>query len=76
MLWLAEHLLKERLPVANIIFHSSELIPGGSPYNRTAEDVETFYRDLEALLGFLAERGAEGKTFREFHEEWTARARA
>ena len=76
MLWLADHLLKRGLPVANIIFHSSELIPGGSPYNRTAEDVEAFYENLEALLGFLAERGVEGRTFREFHDEWAARARA
>jgi hypothetical protein len=76
MLWLAGLLLKQELPVANIIFHSSELIPGGSPYNRTTEDVEAFYEDLEALLAFLAERGVEGRTFREFHDEWAARARA
>jgi hypothetical protein len=76
MLWLAEHLLKAGLPVANIIFHSSELIPGGSPYNRTSGDVETFYENLETLLGFLAERGVEGRTFREFHDEWATRARA
>ena len=76
MLWLADHLLKQEIPVANIIFHSSELIPGGSPYNQTAEEVERFYRDLEALLEFLAERGLEGKTFREFHDEWATRAQA
>lgn len=74
MLWLAGRLLKNEAPVANIIFHSSELIAGGSPYNRTQEDVERFYRHLESLLGFLAERGAEGRTFREFHSEWAERA--
>ena len=31
-------------PCFNIIFHSSELLPGGSPYNVTKEDVERFYR--------------------------------
>ena len=72
MLWLAEHLLKSKMPVANIIFHSSELIPGGSPYNATAKDVETFYEKLSTLLRFLAERGVEGRTFREFHDEWVA----
>lgn len=74
MLWLADHLLEHEMPVANIIFHSSELIAGGSPYNRTPEDVEAFYQKLESLLGFLAARGIEGRTFREFHDEWAARA--
>ena len=76
MLWLAAHLLKTQTPVANIIFHSSELLPGGSPYNTTHEDVENFYKNLEALLSFLTERGVEGRTFREFHQEWVAGAPA
>ena len=76
MLWLADHLLKAKMPVANIIFHSSELIPGGSPYNSTEEDVETFYENLSTLLRFFAERGVEGRTFREFHDEWVAGERA
>ncbi|MEE9263577.1 MAG: deacetylase, partial [Vicinamibacteria bacterium] len=59
-----------------IIFHSSELIPGGSPYNSTEEDVEIFYENLSTLLRFLAERGVEGRTFREFHDEWVAGERA
>jgi len=76
MLWLADHLLRNEAPVANIIFHSSELIAGGSPYNRTGEEVERFYRHLETLLRFLTERGAAGRTFREFHAEWATGARA
>jgi peptidoglycan/xylan/chitin deacetylase (PgdA/CDA1 family) len=76
MLWLAEHLLTSKAPVANIIFHSSELIAGGSPYNSTEEDVEKFYQNLTTLLRFLAQRGVEGRTFREFHQEWTTGDRA
>jgi hypothetical protein len=56
--------------VANIIFHSSELLPGGSPYNVTRADVDNFYASLGALLEFLASNGVKGKTFREFHDEW------
>ena len=70
MLWLAEHVVSTKVPVANIIFHSSELLPGGSPYNSTVEDVEAFYDNLSTLLRFLAERGVEGRTFREFRDEW------
>jgi hypothetical protein len=70
MLWLARHLLKSKVPVANIIFHSSELIAGGSPYNATEDDVERFYQSLETLLQFLSDNGVKGKTFREFRDEW------
>jgi hypothetical protein len=70
---LARRILEEnesnRAP-ANVIFHSSELLPGGSPYNETKDDVERFYRDLEGLLSFLVENGARGATFREFRDSW------
>jgi hypothetical protein len=67
---LARRVLDEGRAPANIIFHSSELLPGASPYNPTPSDVERFYRDLESLLAFLVEGGATGATFREFREGW------
>ena len=69
MLLLARRVLDAGLP-ANIIFHSSELLAGASPYNQTREDVERFYRELEALLAYLSENGATGTTFRQFHRAW------
>jgi hypothetical protein len=72
MLHLARRVLDDAVPTANIIFHSSELLPGGSPYNQTTEQVDAFYRELEALLAFLTENGAAGATFREFREAWVA----
>jgi peptidoglycan/xylan/chitin deacetylase (PgdA/CDA1 family) len=75
MLWLAEKLVSTKAPLANIIFHSSELLPGGSPYNVTETDVERFYEALRKLLELLAKRGVQGKTFREFRDEWIARER-
>ncbi len=70
MLALAQRVLDGEAPTANIIFHSSELLPGGSPYNQTKGDVDRFYRELETLLAFLTERGARGATFRGFREAW------
>ncbi len=67
---LARRVLEDGRAPANIIFHSSELLPGASPYNRTKDDLERFYRDLESLLAFLVENGATGSTFREFRESW------
>lgn len=50
----------------NVIFHSSELLPGGSPYNPDERSVRRFLDDLEALFEHLAGRlGAEGLTYSE-----------
>jgi hypothetical protein len=70
MLWLARRLIDAGSPALNVIFHSSELLPGGSPYNRTSHDVNRFFESLEALLAFAAEKGVAGRTFHEFRDEW------
>jgi hypothetical protein len=72
MLFLAKRIVENREPLANIIFHSSELIPEGSPYNATDADVDRFFEGLGELLSFLSGKGVEGRTFREFREEWVA----
>ena len=72
MLLLARRVLDGEAPTANIIFHSSELLAGGSPYNQTEGQVETFYRELETLLSYLTENGAVGSTFHEFRDKWVA----
>jgi hypothetical protein len=72
MLLLARRVLDGAAPTANIIFHSSELLAGASPYNQTEEQVETFYRELETLLAFLQENEAVGSTFHEFYDAWVA----
>jgi len=58
-------------PCFNIIFHSSELLPGGSPYTPDAASVERFFADLRALLEHLTGRlGAVGRTYADFAREW------
>ncbi len=49
----AEVTVRSGVNVLNMMFHSSELMPGGSPYNRTAEDVEHFLQKIEALILYL-----------------------
>jgi hypothetical protein len=62
-------------PCFNIIFHSSELLPGGSPYTPDAASVERFCADLRALLGHLTKSlGAVGKTYAEFARDWNPAA--
>ncbi len=39
-------------PVLNLLFHSSEAIVGGSPYNRTEGELDAFFDRLERFLAF------------------------
>ena len=57
------------VPILNLIFHSSEAIVGGSPYNRTQGELDAFFDRLERFLAFArTELGAEPRTFREFRD--------
>ena len=75
MLAFADALQARRQPCFNVIFHSSEILPGGSPYTPDEPSVRRFLDDLERLLEHLTQRlGAVGRTYREFRDEWVGAA--
>jgi hypothetical protein len=51
--------LDQGLPVLNFSFHSPSLQPGNTPYVRTADDLDAFYRWWDVVLAHLAARGVE-----------------
>ena len=54
-----------------MLFHSSEAIVGGSPYNRTDAELAAFLDRLDRFLAFaVGELGARPATFREFHDRY------
>lgn len=55
MIRLCDSSIKQGVTVLNMMFHSNELMPGGSPYNKTEADVERFLNKIEKLIGYLAE---------------------
>jgi hypothetical protein len=70
---LARRIVSKGVPVLNLLFHSSEAIVGGSPYNRTQGELDGFLDRLDRFLGFATrELGARPATFREFHAQFTA----
>jgi len=74
MLAFATRLAEARVPCFNIIFHSSEVLAGGSPYTPDQESVARFLGDLERLLDHLTTRlGGVGRTYAEFAAAWAAR---
>jgi hypothetical protein len=71
MVGLARDLAGRGEPVLNLLFHSSEAIVGGSPYNRTQAELDAFCDRLERFLSFATrELGARPATFAEFHAEY------
>jgi hypothetical protein len=58
--------LKARGLPFNVIFHSSEILPGGSPYTPDDASVRRFLDALRALLDHVTSAlGARGRTYGE-----------
>jgi len=71
MIGLARDLSAAGQPVLNLLFHSSEAIVGGSPYNRTAAELTAFCDRLERFFDFArTELQATPATFAEFAAEY------
>jgi hypothetical protein len=76
MIGLAKDLARWNEPVLNLLFHSSEAIVGGSPYNRTQAELDAFCDRLERFLAFATrELKAVPATFAEFREAYVSGAR-
>lgn len=72
MIALARGLAADREPVLNLLFHSSEAIVGGSPYNRTQAELDAFCERLERFLVFATkDLGATPLTFAEFRHAYS-----
>jgi hypothetical protein len=73
MVALARHLARTGEPVLNLLFHSSEAIVGGSPYNVTEGELDAFCDRLEKFLTFATkDLRAEPVTFAEFRARYCA----
>jgi hypothetical protein len=59
------------LPVVEMMFHSSELMPGGSPHNPTAGDVDRLFARLEAVFARLQGDGVTGSTLTAFARSYS-----
>src|SRR5262249_23688548 len=64
----ARRVLKERRRYAQLMLHSSELMPGGSPTFRDSRAIEQMYADLEQLFERIAKHFRPA-TLSEFHDE-------
>ena len=58
------------LPCVEMIFHSSELMPGGSPYNPDEESIEELYRIFRKLFDYMSAQGTVGITLKQFANDY------
>jgi hypothetical protein len=64
---LGRQLVDRGTPILNLLFHSSEAIVGGSPYNKTEAELSAFFERLERFLSYaIRELRAAPLTFQEF----------
>jgi hypothetical protein len=67
MMRLGRRIAEQRVPVLNLLFHSSEAIVGASPYNRSKTELDAFFDRLGIFLRYATETlGATPLTFAEF----------
>ena len=73
MIALAGDLAGAGEPVLNLLFHSSEAIVGGSPYNRTDSELQAFFDRLERFFEYARTHlKAAPATFVEFRRAYLA----
>jgi hypothetical protein len=71
MVSLARDLQEWGEPVLNVLFHSSEAIVCGSPYNRTQAELDAFFHRLERFFEYaVRELRAVPATFSEFRAKY------
>lgn len=64
-------LQEENCKHLEFMIHSSELMPGGSPYFPTQEAVEKMFETMEDYFRYISQLGAQGKMLREIWQEKT-----
>ena len=73
MLGIVKQAVAERWPHLEMVLHSSELMPGGSPSFPDGPSIEALYRDLRVLFRSVAGQ-FRGMTLGDFAARWQAAA--
>jgi hypothetical protein len=77
MIGLARQLVARGAPILNLLFHSSEAIAGGSPYNRTEAELAAFFDRLSKVLTVATrDLHADAMTFAEYRARFMGAAGA
>ncbi|MBQ0075457.1 MAG: hypothetical protein KBT34_14855 [Prevotella sp.] len=58
---------EESLDHLEFMIHSSELMPGGSPYFKNEESIENLYQVMEELFKYISFKGFVGCTLKDYY---------
>lgn len=68
LLQLADRVEAEEVDNIEFMLHSSEMMPGGSPYFKTAEDIEQLFFTVEKVFSGLADRNYTGISLSDYRK--------
>ena len=66
MMRLTTKIESEENDYLEFMLHSSELMPGGSPYFRTENDIEEMYKEMESYFKWIVEKDYEGIMLKDY----------
>lgn len=69
LIFLSENVAKEKNGYLEFMLHSSEMMPDGSPYFKTKEDIEVLYDVLEQYFTWVSSKGYCGMTLGEYAQQ-------
>lgn len=70
MVFLSESIQQEGEDYLEFMIHSSELMPGGSPYFQTEDDIELLYSIMQRYFQWARENEYKGTTLCDYVEQW------
>lgn len=71
MIKLIQVVENEKEEYMEFMMHSSELMPGGSPYYTTEEAIEKMYKELTLLFDYVSMKGYSGVTLAEMYNMYS-----
>lgn len=70
LLFLSNHVKDEGEDYLEFMIHSSELMPGGSPYFKTEDQIELLYMIMNQYFSWVSENGYEGISLSDYIDDW------
>lgn len=70
---LTKHVEREENDYLEFMLHSSELMPGGSPYFKNEESIEEMYKQMEQYFKWIAEKGYKGVMLKDYAQDFLSK---
>ena len=69
LIFLSKNVAEEKNGYLEFMLHSSELMPGGSPYFKSEDDIDVLYNILEQYFTWVSNNGYSGMTLGKYAQQ-------